>query len=121
MSRRALLCPECHRQLRFANVRQGSCPYCNTKICIPKTYFRPAGLIGAFATIVFLVETYRVMLAPSPDTFINFVLFTLWFVIMFAILLGTTALSTTLMLVVYPPVLKRAYANDIFTSLRLGD
>jgi hypothetical protein len=121
MRRRALLCPECHRQLLFTNVKQGSCPYCNTKICIPKGFSRPAGLIGAIAVIVFLIETYRTMLAPPPDTFTNFAVFMLWFVIMFVVFLATTFLSSYVLILLFPPVVERAYANDTFTSLRLDE
>ena len=121
MSRRPLLCPEYHRQLIFKHIKLGTCPFCGTKIFIPKSYARPAALIGATAVVVFIIETYRIMLAPSPSTVINFVLFMLWFVVMYAIFLSATALSSFVYVWPFPPVVKRAYANDTFTTLRLGD
>ena len=121
MSRRPLLCPECHRQLRFMNVKLGSCPFCETKICIPKSYGCRAALFGATLVVIFVIETYRIMLAPSPSTFTNFVLFILWFVVMYAIFFSTTALSSFVHVWLFPPVVKRAYANDAFTTLRLDE
>lgn len=121
MSRRALSCPECHRELRYSYVKQGTCPYCKTKICIPKSYSRPGAAVGIVAAVFFLIETYRIMLAPSPDTPTNFLLFMLWFAVMFAVFLGATFLSDLALIFLFPPVVERAYANDTFTSLRLDN
>jgi hypothetical protein len=35
-------CPECKQQILFNDVKPRNCPHCDTKICIPKAYFRPA-------------------------------------------------------------------------------
>ena len=121
MNRRLLLCPECRRQISFKSVKLGSCPFCGTKICIPRSYGRPAAVIGATAVLIFVIETYRIMLAPSPSTVSNFVLFLLWFVVMFAIFFSATTLSSFVFVWLFPPVVRRAYANDMFTTLRLGD
>jgi hypothetical protein len=45
----------------------------------------------------------------------------LWFVIMFAILLSVTRLSSFIQVWLFPPTVKRAYVNDTFTKLRLDD
>jgi hypothetical protein len=108
MSRRGLICPQCQRQLTYAKVRLGRCPFCETTVCIPKHYLRLAALVGNGAVLVFVIKTYRIMLAPSPSTFTNFVLFMLWFVIMFAILLSVTHLSSFIQVWLFPPTVKRA-------------
>ena len=61
------------------------------------------------------------MLAPSPDTPTNFLLFMLWFVVMFAVFLGVIFLSDLVLIFLFPPVVERTYANDTFTTLRLDD
>jgi E3 ubiquitin-protein ligase DOA10 len=40
---------------------------------------------------------------------------------MYAIFFSTTALSSFVYVWLFPPVVKRAYANDTFTTLRLDE
>jgi hypothetical protein len=117
MNRRRLLCPECHLELRYSDVKGGTCPHCKAKICIPKSYFRPGGIVGAIAAIWFLVENYRRMLNPS----IGGVAFVLWFVALFGLWAAATFLSSMVLIYLFPPLVERAYVNDTFTTLRLDE
>jgi hypothetical protein len=116
-SRRGLFCPECARQLRYSVVKEGTCPHCKTKICIPKSWSRPGAAVGAIAGVWFFAESYGRVLAPPA----NFIVVLLWFVALFAVFVAVTFLSDLLLIFFFPPAVERVYANDAFTTLRLDD
>jgi hypothetical protein len=113
-SLRPMCCPECQRRVGIDVAGRGKCYYCETKICIPKPYYRPALTINAVAVVLFVIKTFPIFIT-SPGKFI------LWDVMLFVAFVTIGFLLSISWLLVSPPVLKRAYANDTFTTLRLSD
>ena len=109
-----MCCPECQRRIGIEVVGRAKCSYCETKIRIPKAYYRPAMTINVVAIVLFVIKTFPIFIA-SPGKFI------LWDVMLFIVFVIVGFLLSLTWLIVSPPVLKRAYANDTFTTLRLND
>jgi uncharacterized protein (DUF779 family) len=111
---RPMCCPECQRRVGIGVVGRGKCSYCETKLCIPKTYYRRAMTINIVAIVLFVIKTFPIFIT-SPGKFI------LWDVMLFIVFVTAGFLLSLTWLLVSPPVLERAYANDTFTTLRLND
>jgi hypothetical protein len=111
---RPMCCPECQRRVGIDGLRRGRCSSCETKFCIPKTYYRPALTINVVAVVLFVIKTFPIFIT-SPGKFF------LWDVMLFLAFVTIGFLLCMSWLLVSPPVLKRAYANDTFTTLRLND
>lgn len=112
-----MTCPECQRQVLPVDIRLGRCPFCETKICIPRTYFRPAAMLSLIVATLVLAETFPVFVI-SPA---SFPFFMLWLLIVFVAFVVTLFLLTKALLFVSPPVVERPHTNGSFTVLRLHD
>lgn len=112
--RRSMRCPGCSRSLGIADVSRGRCWWCETKICIPKTYFGPAVVSAIFITIGFIVTTFSTFIKSFPLTM-------LWALLLFLVLNCSFWIGVLVSLLVSPPIIERIYANDEITRLRLDD
>ena len=117
LARRPLTCPSCSRSIGFLDLRQGRCRWCDTKICIPKAYYRPIQLSAVIITLIFVVGTFSTFFT-SPA---SFSLVMLWFVLIFVVHICAMWLLAFVYFRISPPVVERVYAYDNITRLRLDD
>src|SRR5437773_11082038 len=60
-----MTCPQCSQRLSYRNIQQSRCWSCGTKICVPRTYYRPV-VIGSIAIMLLTL-----LLTFSPPIFCN--------------------------------------------------
>jgi len=113
----AMKCPACSRSLTFVDLRRGRCPWCDTRICIPKTYYRPVQVSAVVITLAFIATTFSTFFT-SPA---SFPLVMLWFLLIFLVCICGLWIGAFVSFRVSPPVIERVYANDEMTRLRLDD
>ena len=112
-----MICPECRGRVRLEEIREGRCRGCNTRICIPRSYYLPGRLIGLIVVATYIYKTYSHVL--TSDT--SFVLLIFWIVSFLPIQLGVTWLALFVTSGIFPPEIERIHANDTFTRMRLDD
>jgi hypothetical protein len=112
-----ITCPACSRAVRSRDIKAGRCPACNTKICIPKTYYRSSKLLSLIVTILFIVETFSTFFT-SPA---SFPLVMLWLLMIFAVNIASILLINFVSYRMFPPVVKSLHANDDIAVLRLDE
>ena len=115
--RASMACPACSRALGFVDLRRGRCWWCETRICIPKAYYRSISVTATVVTIVFIVMTFSTFFT-SPA---SFPLVMLWLLLIYVVFFCSLWLGVFVSFRVFPPVVERLYANDVITRLRLDD
>ena len=112
-----MTCPQCRRAIRFLDVKKGRCPSCEIKLCVPKTYFRPAHVLAIVVTVVILVRTFSTFV-KSPA---SFPLVMLWLLMLVSVRASLTLLFSVVSMFISPPTMEPPHANDDITVLRLHD
>ena len=72
-------CPECNGVVQFSDARQGHCPHCETRICIPNRYYLTPS-IGACIFTLFVVKITGSLVWTSPAVFSYVMLWLVFFV-----------------------------------------
>jgi hypothetical protein len=112
-----MTCPECLRAVGFHDLRVGRCSACGTRICVPRSYYRPIQISSVVVTILLIVVTFSTFFT-SPA---SFPLVMLWFLLMLVFFCCSLGIGAFVFYRIFPPYLDRLYSNDRVTVLRLDE